>query len=82
MWRNFDKGQQLALPIWIGFIVHSEAIAACKSSKLNLFLLCESSIRVMHQESIFLEMIPVNCSSSVFLLENLIANRRQFIFAK
>ncbi|KZM53373.1 MAG: hypothetical protein C6W58_17180 [Bacillaceae bacterium] len=82
MWRNFDKGQQLALPILIGFIVHSEAIAACKSSKLNLFLLCESSIRVMHQESIFLEMIPVNCSSSVFLLENLIANRRQFIFAK
>ncbi len=82
MWRNFDKGQQLALPILIGFIVHSEAIAACKSSKLNLFLLCESSIRVMHHESIFLEMIPVNCSSSVFLLENLIANRRQFIFAK
>lgn len=82
MWRNFDKGLQLALPILIGFIVHSEAIAACKSSKLNLFLLCESSIRVMHQESIFLEMIPVNCSSPVFLLENLIANRRQFIFAK
>ena len=78
MWRNFDKGQQLALPIWIGFTVHSEAIAACKSSKLNLFLLCESSIRVMHKESIFLEMIrqeTVNCSSSVFLLENLIANR-------